>query len=119
MGYRSDVVLVIANEFTEEFENLLLELKFHSEVWDNKYSLYRDKTLTVYEFYNWKWYDEHKEIQRIESFLLNLNDLQSIIKSNRQGCLVRMGEDYGDYEEIIGNGYDFGIYPQQQIITDG
>jgi len=115
MGYRSAVWLVVPNGYTKEFENLLKD-----EWWDSKYptDLFPESTHTTYLLEDWKWYDSYTDVQKITGFLQDRNTMAEILDPDgltHTSAIVRLGEEFGDYEDHLGTAYEFEIYPTQGI----
>lgn len=113
MGYRSQIIIVLADEYAEEFATLLSL----TDLVDPKTRPSRTG-FTIYEYPYIEWDSSDPLIEHIEEWLSNLYEMQGSTRSSKQGCLVRLGEEFGDYEEIIGNGIDFDIFPMHELYIE-
>lgn len=99
MGYRSKVVIGMTRKFYNEHKEQVTKLLEHSEVIDNI-----DKLYFVYDYI--KWYSSYPEVANIIDFVSSNSD---------DICLLRLGEELGDVEEI-GSCYEFDLYVNQDIV---
>ena len=119
MGYRSDVVLAVD---TKLVGNLLTALSQCQEAFNTLFT-YADKDKgkdgsLLFRMQYVKWYDNYKPVQTIEHWLNGVGELEIDGVDDPLDLVrfVRLGEEFGDTEEI---GYYDGmgdIYPQQSIV---
>lgn len=68
-----------------------------------------DNMYFIWESVKWYdgWYDGYAEVDQLNKFVTDNSD---------ECCLLRVGEDLGDAEEL-GSCYNFDLYVQQAIVT--
>ena len=92
MGYRSQVIVAVKKSLLKDNSEILQLLMESDEA-------SQTKTMAYFLFHDAKWYEHYPSNQKIENF----------IADNEEYCaIVRIGEDYGDIQEI-GNTYDLGL----------
>ena len=121
MGYRSHVVLAIAEPLVPQFMVTLAKspearaLCFGDT--DNHSRDFQDeKGSFFFEWHGIKWYDSYEPIQAIEDFLSWACDTHKIdgkeIDGDEHYRFVRIGEEYDDIET---RGWGFEIHPVRSI----
>ena len=100
MGYRSNVRIITTKKGFDELNKYVTQ-ELQSKDKNNNYNLLYDtaifeKTKRGYYFgWNWvKWYDGYTDVDAI------MNGLEHLEKKDLSYRFARIGEDYGDYEEL-------------------
>ena len=112
MGYRSHVIIVLPDEYVAKYFELLTENDFTLKT-DYVGELPDYPAYQVISYEDLKWYQGYKDVETITAWLGNLNKTLKIVNSTKENqlLLVRLGENYDDYEEIIGDANVYNIYP--------
>ena len=121
MGYRSHVVLAIAEPLVPQFMVTMAKspearaLCFGDT--DNMHRDFQDeKGSFFFEWQGIKWYDSYEPIQALEDFMSWAQDHHTIDGKEIDGedfyRFVRIGEDYDDIET---RGWGFEIHPVRSI----
>lgn len=124
MGYRSNIVIIMHNDFCKDFEECIDASEYHycddisnnENWWDEKddHAIFKD--YTVYSLIHWKWDRTAPWVKQIEHYINSmLLTLDIIEEPDRTICAVRLGEDYGDYEVLFGQPKKFNIYPTHEL----
>lgn len=102
MGYRSDVVLVLARRGVNELQKALAQPELDQETWKETKSLLANAETHLRdpesgsELWHWKnlkWYTDYPEVAFLENFLaakIREEDFQ----------FIRIGEDWDDLETL-------------------
>ena len=121
MGYRSQVVLAIAEPLVPQFMVTMAKSpQARALCFGDAYRQERDfqgeKGRLFFEWDYIKWYDSFEEVQAIEDFLNWAEDKLKIdgkeIDGDEHFRFVRIGEEYDDIET---RGYGFDIHPVRSI----
>lgn len=101
MGYRSEVAISLRHK---DYNNLIENVKNNIDGYGVIKDLlhYADKITNIPDDdiiiirWNWiKWYEEYKDIQKLNTFLHQEDDNGNILIPH---CFTRIGEEYGDIE---------------------
>lgn len=99
MGYRSEVIIAMNTSYYKKNKEVVDKLlKDIDHIQDNI-------DVMFFCYHSVKWYEDYPDVKAIEEF---------IRASDEEACLVRLGEEFGDFEHI-GNHWDFDIYPNHSI----
>ena len=120
MGYRSQVVLAIAEPLIPQFMVTMAKCPQARLMCfgdgDCKRDFQWEKGSLFFEWSYIKWYDSFEEVQAIEDFLSWAEDKLEIdgkeIDGDEHFRFVRIGEEYEDIEV---RGYAFDIHPVRGI----
>ena len=120
MGYRSQVVLAIAEPLIPQFMVTLAKCPAARPLCFGDAEHQRDfqgeKGSFFFEWDSIKWYDSFQEVQAIEDFLNWAEDRHTIgdeeIDGDDHFRFVRIGEEYDDIET---RGWGFEIHPVRSI----
>ena len=121
MGYRSQVVLAIAEPLIPQFMVTMAKCpEARTMCFGDAYKQERDfqgeKGSLFFEWDYIKWYDSFEEVQAIEDFLNWAEDKLKIdgkeIDGDEHFRFVRIGEEYDDIET---RGWGFDIHPVRSI----
>lgn len=99
MGYRSDVVIAVANKaMSSDLKEALIEV-FVEQKRESSYTVYRAEWI--------KWYAGlYSEVDKIENLLSALDD--------EDYGFIRVGEDYTDID-LFGHPFEYGLYVNVNI----
>ena len=95
MGYRSGVVIAVANTVVQD-------VFVNAEPGDVKH--YNEYTVFIWD--DVKWYDDYEEVNNITTFLAEL--------SGESYGFIRLGEDFEDVE-YKGNTWDFDLSVTRKV----
>jgi hypothetical protein len=120
MGYRSHVVLAIAEPLMAHFMVTMAKSPEARAMCfgdgEPKRDFQGEKGSFFFEWEDIKWYDSHESIQAIEDFLNWAQDRHTIggeeIDGDDHFRFVRIGEEYDDIET---RGWGFDIHPVRSI----
>ena len=120
MGYRSQVVLALAEPLIPQFMVTMAKCPQARLMCfgdgDCKRDFQGEKGSLFFEWSYIKWYDSFEEVQAIEDFLSWAEDKLEIdgkeIDGDEHFRFVRIGEEYEDIEV---RGYAFDIHPVRGI----